>query len=80
MEGPNVQSFINWVKSRAKPNCDLDTVRHPASLLCHAGNIAARLGRSLKLELATETFLGEDQASRLRPRPKYRKPWDLPKV
>jgi predicted dehydrogenase len=79
-EKPHVQDFIDCVKSRKKPYCDLETVGHPASVLCHAGNIAARVGRRLTLDPQTETFLGDKEANALRTRPEYRKPWLLPEV
>ncbi len=79
-EGPHVQNFIDCVKSRQKPYCDLETVGHPASVLCHAGNIAARVGRTLKLDPASQTFIGDDEANALRTRFVYRKPWVLPEV
>jgi predicted dehydrogenase len=79
-EGPHVQNFIDCVKSREKPYCDLETVGHPASVLCHAGNIATRVGRTLVLEPETETFVDDKEANALRGRPKYREPWVLPEV
>jgi hypothetical protein len=79
-EGPHVQNFIDCIKSRAKPYCDLETVGHPASVLCHAGNIAARVGRKLTLDPITETFVGDAEANALRGRPEYRAPWLLPEV
>jgi predicted dehydrogenase len=79
-ERPHVQNFIDCVKSREKPYCDLETVGHPASVLCHAGNIAARVGRKLVLNPETETFEADDEANALRTRPEYRKPWVLPEV
>ncbi|QDU97474.1 Gfo/Idh/MocA family protein [Lignipirellula cremea] len=79
-EGPHVQNFIDCIKSRNKPACDLETVGHPASLLCHAGNVAWRVGRSLTFDAATETFVGDEEANALRGRPEWRKPWVLPEV
>ncbi len=79
-EAPHVQNFIDSIKSRKKPFCDLETVGHPASVLCHAGNIAARVGRTLKFNAATETFIDDAEANALRTRPEYRKPWLLPEV
>ena len=67
-------------RSRKKPACDLETIGHPASILCHAGNISARLGRKLFLDPATETFIDDEEANALRTRPEYRKPWVLPEV
>lgn len=79
-EGPHVEDFLNCVKTRQKPACDLETIGHRASLLCHAGNIAARVGRTLQLDPATETFVGDAEANSLRTRPEYRRPWVLPDV
>lgn len=79
-EKPHVQDFIDCIRSRKKPYCDLETVGHPASVLCHAGNIAARVGRRLTLEAATETFVGDPEGNALRTRSEYRKPWVLPEV
>ncbi|QDU80337.1 Putative 4,5-dihydroxyphthalate dehydrogenase [Polystyrenella longa] len=79
-ERPHVQNFVDCVKSRKKPVCDLETVGHPASVLCHSGNIAARIGRTVTLDPETETFVGDDEANALRGRPDYRKPWSLPEI
>jgi predicted dehydrogenase len=79
-EAPHVQNFIDCIKSRARPYSDLETIGHPASVLCHAGNISARLGRKLTLDAATESFVGDAEANALRTRPEYRKPWVLPEV
>ncbi|MEZ6133853.1 MAG: Gfo/Idh/MocA family oxidoreductase [Pirellulaceae bacterium] len=79
-EKPHVQNFIDCIKSRAKPYCDLETVGHPASVLCHAGNIAARVGRQLTLDPTTEMFIDDAEANALRTRQEYRKPWLLPDV
>lgn len=77
---PHVQNFLDCIKSRAKPYCDLETVGHPASVLCHAGNISARLGgKRLVLDPATEMF-DDPAANELRGRPEWRKPWVLPEV
>jgi predicted dehydrogenase len=78
---PHVQDFVECVKARnRRPVCDLETVGHPASVLCHAGNIAARVGRTLRLDPQNETFIGDAEANSLRGRPEWRKPWILPEV
>jgi len=79
-EGPHVQNFVDCVKARKRPYCDLETVGHPASVLCHAGNIATRLGRTLLLDPHTEEFKDDQEANALRGRPEWRKPWTLPEV
>lgn len=79
-EAPHVQNFIECIKTRNRPHCDLETVGHPASVLCHAGNIAARLSRTLELNPDDETFENDDEANALRGRTEYRRPWVLPEV
>ena len=79
-EGPHVENFLDCIKSRKRPACDLESVGHRASVLCHAGNIAARVGRTLTMDAETETFEGDAEANALRTRPEYRKPWALPEV
>jgi hypothetical protein len=77
---PHVANFIDCVRSRKRPNCDLETVGHRASVLCHAGNLSARLDRSLRLDPKTETFENDNEANALRGRQEWRKPYVLPKV
>jgi len=75
-----VANFLDCIKTRKKPACDLETVGHPASVLCHSGNIAARVGRTLVLDPKTETFENDVAANQLRGREEWRKPWVLPEV
>lgn len=77
---PHAQNFIDCVRSREKPLCDLETVGHPASVLCHAGNISARLGRTLTMDPETEMFENDDEANALRGRAEWREPWGLLEV
>ncbi len=76
----HIRNFLDCVKTRRKPNADLETVGHPTSILCHAGNVAWRLGRQLELDPTTERFVDDNEANQLRTRPEYRKPWLLPEV
>jgi predicted dehydrogenase len=75
----HVRDFLDCVKSRGTPRADLATVGHPSSLMCHAANVAWRVGRSLSLNAHTEQF-DDAQADALRTRPEYRSPWTLPEV
>jgi predicted dehydrogenase len=79
-ESLHIGNFIDCVKSRRKPNADLETVGHPSSVLCHAGNVAWRTGHRLVLDPQTETFENDSAANALRTRPEYRKPYVLPEV
>ena len=44
--GAHVQNFLDCVKSREKPNADIE-VGHLSTRLCHLGNIASRTGKKL---------------------------------
>jgi predicted dehydrogenase len=79
-EGPHVENFLDCMRTRESPACDLERVGHRASVLCHAGNIAVRLGRTLTLDPETEMFAGDNAANALRTRAEYRRPWALPEV
>ena len=59
----------------SRPNCDIE-VGHASSVMCHLGNIAWRVGRTLKFDAATETILDDPEANALRART-YRRPWVL---
>jgi len=76
----HVQDFIDCIKTRKRPYCDLETVGHPASVLCHAGNIATLLGRTITFDASTEMFENDDEANAMRGRAEWRKPWVLPEV
>ena len=77
---PHVRNFLDCVKSRQPTNADIVTVGYPSSLLCHTGNVAWRVGRSVILDPETGTFVGDERANELRTRPEYRAPWLLPTV
>ncbi|MCA9119788.1 MAG: Gfo/Idh/MocA family oxidoreductase [Planctomycetaceae bacterium] len=76
----HAQNFIDCMRTRGTPVADLETVGHPSSLLCHLGNVAWRVGRTVKFDPATYTFGNDQEANRLLTRAEYRKPWVLPKL
>lgn len=76
----HIRNFLDCMRSRGKPNADLDTVGRQSSLLCHLGNIAWRVGRTVKFDYDAYQFVGDDEANALRTRAEYRKPYVLPKV
>jgi len=77
---PHAKNFLDCMRSRGKPNADLETVGHPSSLLCHIGNAAWRSGRTLRFDPDTYTFRGDAEANQFLTRAEYRKPWVLPKL
>ncbi len=77
---PHAKNFLDCLRSRAKPNADLETIGHPSSLLCHLGNASWRSGRTLHFDPATYTFQEGTVANQFLTRAEYRKPWLLPKL
>lgn len=76
----HAQNFLDCMRSRKKPNADLETVGHPSSLLCHIGNAAWRSGRTLRYDDQTGKFTGDADADQYITRPEYRKGYELPTV
>jgi predicted dehydrogenase len=70
------KNFLECVRSGSLPNCDIET-GHATSVLCHLGNIAWRVGRTLRFDPETETLIGDQEANALRAR-QNRRPWVLP--
>ena len=71
-----VRNFLDCVKSRKRPNADVEE-GHLSAILCHLGNIATRLGRSLRWDAEKEEIAGDADANRWLSK-EYRKPWVLP--
>jgi hypothetical protein len=63
------------VKSRRQPAANAEE-GHRSATLCHLGNIATRLGRSLQWNAEKEECIGDGEANRLL-HYAYRKPWTL---
>ena len=71
----HVQNFLDCVKSRQKPNADIET-GHLSTRLCHLGNIAFRTGKKLMFDAAHESF-HDAQADSLLSRD-YSKRFEMP--
>lgn len=71
----HMRNFVDCIKSRERPIADVEE-GHQTAIMCHLGNIATRLQRSLKWDIEKETFLGDKEAVAMLSRP-YRKPWEL---
>jgi predicted dehydrogenase len=75
MDVTHIRNFLDCVKSRARPAADVEE-GHLTAAMCHLGNIATRLGRSLRWDAQAETFPGDAEANG-RLHYEYRKPWTL---
>jgi len=71
----HARNFLDCVKSRQKPNADVEE-GHLSAVMCHLGNIATRLNRTLKWNADKEQVVGDAEANKLLDKP-YREPWKL---
>ena len=71
----HVREFIDCIKSRAKPACN-STVARYGHVACFAAAISWKLGRKLRFDPATEMFMGDDEANKMRSHVR-RAPYDV---
>jgi len=69
----HVRNFLDCVKTREEPIEPVE-VGHRTATLCHLGNIALQLNRTLKCDPDQERFPDDDEANRMLSRPP-REPW-----
>jgi predicted dehydrogenase len=75
LEEQHLRNFLDCVRSRRRPNADVEE-GHLTAVMCHLGNIATRLGRSLTWDAGAERVAGDDEANALLTTA-YRAPWTL---
>jgi len=76
--GSHERNFIECVKSRKRPNADVEIGRL-STALCHLGNISYHLRREVRFDPKTEDF-GRDQAANAFLTKPYRASYALPRV
>ena len=69
----HVKNFIECMKTRGRPISDIE-IGHRTATVCHLGNIAVRLGRTIKWDPAKEQIVGDSEAASMLTRP-YRAPY-----
>jgi predicted dehydrogenase len=75
-QAPHAQNFLDCIKSRARPNADVE-IGHLSTRLCHLGNIAYRTGRKLTFSAETESFPNDPEANKLLSR-EYSSRFEMP--
>ncbi|MGB7346967.1 MAG: Gfo/Idh/MocA family oxidoreductase [Pirellulaceae bacterium] len=55
-------NFFDCVESRQRPVSDIES-QHRSVSTCHLGNIAMKVGRTIKWDPKSETFPGDDEAN-----------------
>jgi predicted dehydrogenase len=68
-------NFLRSIRSREKPISDVE-IGHRTTTVCNLGNIAMLLDRKVKWDPATEQFIDDPMANRMRTR-SMRGPWSL---
>jgi predicted dehydrogenase len=71
----HVRNFLDCVKSRQDPIEPVEA-GHRTATVCHLGNIAMRLKRTIKWDPDKEQVVGDDEAARLLSHP-LREPWHM---
>jgi predicted dehydrogenase len=69
------RNFFDCVKSGARTAANADVMRH-SHVACHAAAISWQLGRKLSFDPAAESFVGDEEADRMRFRA-MREPWHI---
>lgn len=75
-DAAHVANFVDAIRTGVPLNAPIE-VGHLTASLCHLGNIATRLGRTLRFDPASEEIPGDDEANRL-VRREYRQHWGTP--
>ena len=73
---PHMQNFLDCVRSRKTPNCDIG-VGHLSALHSHLANIVSRTGRNVHFDQETETIVSDPEAN-LYVKRAYRTHWSTP--
>ena len=77
--GKHLSNFLDCIRTRKRPNADVEEVYRSVSLW-HLANAAYRAGgKTLEYDAKKVEFVGDPEASRLLRREQYRAPWALPK-
>lgn len=74
-DGDHIRNFLDCVKSRQKPICDIE-IGHRSTSTALLGNVAYRSHQKIVWDGKTEQITGDKSASKFLSRD-YRKPWNL---
>jgi len=75
LDDAHMRNFLDCVKSRNRPNADVED-GHRSAVMCHLGNIATRLNRTVQWDAEKQEIPGDAEAAGMLSRP-YRAPWKL---
>lgn len=69
------RNWLECIKTRKLPIADV-AIGHRSATVCHLGNISIRLGRKVKWDPTSESFINDAEAQKLTTK-EYRAPWKL---
>jgi predicted dehydrogenase len=72
------EDFVQAIRSGRRPHAEIG-IGHVSATLAHLGNIATRLGRSLRFDPATEQIIGDEEAARMTRRSYREGHWAIPR-
>ena len=75
---PHLQNWLDCIKTRGKPNADVE-IGHRSISACHLANIARAIGRKIRWDPEKEIFPDDAEANRYISRPR-RAGYELPKT
>lgn len=84
LKGPQVKlldhhvDFMDAIRTGRRPNADIE-IGHLSATLCHLGNIATRVGRTLQFDPAGEQIANDAEANALLTREYRPGHWGVPK-
>lgn len=70
----NKRDWIDCIRSRKRPLCDVEDGHHVA-VACNLANMSLRLGRAIRWDPDKQVVIGDKEAAAMCIRP-YRAPWD----
>ncbi len=73
-DAEHIEDFIACIRGGGRPRADIEE-GVKSTLLCHLGNIAHRVGRSIRLDPKTHQIAGDSEAAALWGR-EYEKGWE----
>ncbi len=71
------EDFLDAIRTGRRPNAEIE-IGHLSATLSHLGNLAARLGRSLRFDPKKEQILGDEEANALVRREYRQGHWAVP--
>jgi len=75
---PHHRDFLECIRSGSRPNADIE-INHLSTTLCHLGNIATRVRRTLTFDPKSEQIMNDREAGALVRREYRKNHWAVPK-